>query len=80
LKVVLFMMMKHYGKGKRRMAIKSYKVELTTAIAVTLNNDEHTANNLWEVIVGKAKTQMIDQDLNDKTYVLKVVSEVTERE
>jgi len=74
------MMMKHYGKGKRRMAIKSYKVELTTAIAVTLNNDEHTANNLWEVIVGKAKTQMIDQDMNDKNYVLKVVSEVTEKE
>jgi hypothetical protein len=62
------------------MAIKSYKVELTTAIAVTLNNDEHTANNLWEVIVGKAKEQIIDQDLNDKDYVLKVVSEVTERE
>lgn len=62
------------------MAIKSYKVELTTAIAVTLNNDEHTANNLWEVIVGKAKEQMIDEDLNDKNYVLKVVSEVTERE
>jgi hypothetical protein len=62
------------------MAIKSYKVELTTAVAVTLNNDEHTANNLWEVIVGKAKEQIIDQDLNDKDYVLKVVSEVTERE
>lgn len=62
------------------MAIKSYKVELTTAIAVTLNNDEHTANNLWEVIVGKAREQIIDQDLNDKSYVLKVVSEVTERE
>jgi hypothetical protein len=62
------------------MAIKSYKVELTTAIAVTLNNDEHTANNLWEVIVGKAQAQINDQDLNDKKYVLKVVSEVTERE
>ncbi len=74
------MMMKHYGKGKRRMAIKSYKVELTTAIAVTIDNDEHTANNLWEVIVGKAKTQITNQDLNDRTYVLKVVSEVTERE
>lgn len=80
MKVVLFMMMKHYGKGKRRMAIKSYKVELTTAIAVTIDNDEHTANNLWEVIVGKAKTQITNQDLNDRTYVLKVVSEVTERE
>jgi len=62
------------------MAIKSYKVELTTAIAVTLNNDEHTANNLWEVIVGKAQDQINDLDLNDKNYVLKVVSEVTERE
>jgi len=62
------------------MAIKSYKVELTTAIAVTLNNDEHTANNLWEVIVGKAQEQINDQNLNDKKYVLKVVSEVTERE
>lgn len=62
------------------MAIKSYKVELTTAIAVTLNNDEHTANNLWEVIVGKAQEQINDQDLNNKNYVLKVVSEVTERE
>ena len=80
MKVVLFMMMKHYGKGKRRMAIKSYKVELTTAIAVTIDNDEHTANNLWEVIVGKAKTQITNQDLNDRTYVLMVVSEVTERE
>ena len=80
MKVVLFMMMKHYGKGKRRMAIKSYKVELTTAIAVTIDNDEHTANNLWEVIVGKAKTQITNHDLNDRTYVLKVVSEVTERE
>ena len=74
------MMMKHYGKGKRRMAIKSYKVELTTAIAVTLNNDEHNANNLWEVIVGKAQEQINDEDLNHKSYVLKVVSEVTERE
>ena len=62
------------------MAIKSYKVELTTAIAITLNNDEHTANNLWEVIVGKAQEQINDQNLNDKKYVLKVVSEVTERE
>ena len=62
------------------MAIKSYKVELTTAVAVTLDNDEHNSNDLWEVIVGKEKEQMIDQDLNDKNYVLKVVSEVTERE
>lgn len=62
------------------MAIKSYKVEVTTAIAVTIDNDEHTANNLWEVIIGRAKENLIDQDMNDKNYVLKVVSEVTERE
>jgi len=62
------------------MAIKSYKVEVTTAVAVTLDNDQHNANNLWEVIVGKAKEQLIEQDMNDKSYVLKVVSEVTERE
>jgi hypothetical protein len=61
------------------MAIKSYKVEVTTAVAVTLDNDQHNANNLWEVIVGKAKEQLIEQDMNDKSYVLKVVSEVTER-
>jgi hypothetical protein len=62
------------------MAIKSYKVEVTTAVAVTLDNDQHNANNLWEIIVGKAKEQLIEQDMNDKSYVLKVVSEVTERE
>jgi hypothetical protein len=79
-KWITFKTIQNYGKGKRRMAIKSYKVELTTAIAITLNNDEHTANNLWEVIVGKAQEQINDQNLNDKKYVLKVVSEVTERE
>lgn len=70
----------NYGKGKRRMAIKSYKVELTTAVAVTLNNKELSSNELWEVIIGRAKEQLIDQDMNDKSYVLKVVSEATEME
>ena len=58
--------------------IKSYKVELTTAVAVTLDAKEHKSNELWEVIIGKAKEQMIEQDMNDKSYVLKVVSEVSE--
>ncbi|CAB4166989.1 hypothetical protein UFOVP964_88 [uncultured Caudovirales phage] len=62
------------------MAIKSYKVELTTAVAVTLNNKELSSNELWEVIIGRAKEQLIDQDMNDKSYVLKVVSEATEME
>ena len=62
------------------MAIKSYKVELTTAVAVTLDTKEHTSNELWKVIIGKAKEQMIEQDMNDKNYVLQVVAEVTERE
>ena len=64
--------------GGINMAIKSYKVEATTAVAVTLDNDKHDSNNLWEVIIGKAKEQLIDHDMNDKNYVLKVVSEVTE--
>jgi hypothetical protein len=62
------------------MTIKSYKVELTTAVAVTLDTKEHTSNELWKVIIGKAKEQMIEQDMNDKNYVLQVVAEVTERE
>lgn len=60
------------------MAIKSYKVEATTAVAVTLNNNEHDSNEVWSVIVDKAREQLLDQDMNDKTYVLRVVSEVTE--
>lgn len=60
------------------MAVKSYKVEVTTAVAVTLDNDEHNSNELWSVIIGKAKEKLIDQDMNDKNYVLKVVAEVTE--
>lgn len=60
------------------MAVKSYKVEVTTAVAVTLDNDEHNSNELWSVIIGKAKAELLDQDMNDKNYVLKVVSEVTE--
>lgn len=60
------------------MAIKSYKVEATTAVAVTLDNDEHDSNEVWSVIIDKAKEQLIDHDMNDKKYVLKVVSEVTE--
>jgi len=60
------------------MAIKSYKVEATTAVAVTLDNNDHDSNEVWSVIVDKARAQLIDQDMNDKTYVLKVVSEVTE--
>ena len=62
------------------MTIKSYKVELTTAVAVTLDTKEHTSNELWKVIIGKAKEQMIEQDMNDKNYVLQVVAEVTETE
>lgn len=60
------------------MAIKSYKVEATTAVAVTLDNDEHDSNEVWSVIIDKAREQLIDNDMNDKKYVLKVVSEVTE--
>lgn len=60
------------------MAIKSYKIEATTAVAVTINNNEHDPNEVWEVIIGKAKEQLLEQDMNDKNYVLKVVSEVTE--
>lgn len=60
------------------MAIKSYKVEATTAVAVTLDNDEHDSNEVWSVIIDKAREQLIDHDMNDKKYVLKVVSEVTE--
>ena len=60
------------------MAIKSYKVEATTAVAVTLDNNDHDSNEVWSVIVDKARAQLIDQNMNDKTYVLKVVSEVTE--
>ena len=60
------------------MAIKSYKVEATTAVAVTLDSQEHSSNDLWQVIIGKAKEELIDQDMNDKTYVLKVVSEQKE--
>lgn len=60
------------------MAVKSYKVEVTTAVAVTLDNDEHNSNELWSVIIGKAKEHLLDNDMNDKNYVLKVVSEVTE--
>lgn len=60
------------------MAIKSYKVEATTAVAVTLNNNEHDPNEVWSVIIDKAREQLIDHDMNDKKYVLKVVSEVTE--
>jgi hypothetical protein len=60
------------------MAIKSYKVEATTAVAVTLENNEHDSNEVWSVIIDKAREQLIDQDMNDKNYVLKVVSEVTE--
>lgn len=60
------------------MAIKSYKVEATTAVAVTLDNDEHDSNEVWSVIIDKAKEQLIDHDMNDKKYVLKIVSEVTE--
>lgn len=62
------------------MAIKSYKVEATTAVAVTIDNNEHDSNEVWSVIVDKAREQLIDQDMNDKKYVLKVVSEVTESE
>jgi hypothetical protein len=64
--------------GGITMAIKSYKVEATTAVAVTLDNNDHDSNEVWSVIVDKARAQLIDQDMNDKTYVLKVVSEVTE--
>lgn len=60
------------------MAIKSYKVEATTAVVVTLNNDQHNSNDLWEVIIDKSKAELLDQDMNDKNYVLKVVSEITE--
>lgn len=60
------------------MTINSYKVEATTAVAVTINNNEHEKNELWEVIMNKAKEELIQQDMNDKTYVLKVVSEAKE--
>lgn len=60
------------------MSIKSYKVEATTAVAITLDTDEQDSNTLWEVIIGKAKQELIDQDMNGKTYVLKVVSKVDE--
>lgn len=60
------------------MAIKSYKIEATTAVVVTIDNDQHDSNNLWEVIIDKSKTELLEQDMNDKNYVLKVVSEITE--
>jgi hypothetical protein len=60
------------------MAIKSYKVELTTAVSVTIDDKEESPNSLWEVVVGKAQEIINDQDLNKKKYVLRVVAEQKE--
>ena len=62
----------------QKMAIKSYKVELTTAVSVTIDDKEDSHNSLWEVVVGKAQEIINDQDLNKKNYVLRVVAEQRE--
>lgn len=60
------------------MAIKSYKVELTTAVSVTVDDKEDTTNSLWEVVVGKAQDVINSQDMNKSNFVLRVVAEQRE--
>ena len=67
-------------KKKVTQAI-SYKLELTTDLSVTLDEQSLKEDKtFYEVVIDKAQEVMNDTDLNDKVYQVRVVSEVREGE
>ena len=59
----------------------SYKLELTTDLSVTLDQQSLKEDKtFYEVVMGKAQQVINDTDLNNKVFQVRVVSEVKEGE
>jgi hypothetical protein len=59
----------------------SYLLELTTKVPITLDEQSlKEGKSFYEVVLDKAHRVINTLDLNDRTYQVKVVSEVKEGE
>ena len=54
--------------------MKHYLVELTTEIAVVLDDKENT-DNLYQDIIDKTQYVMDNTDFNEQTYSVKVIAQ-----
>ena len=54
--------------------MKHYLVELTTEIAVVLDDKENT-DNLYQDIIDKTQLVMDNTDFNEQTYSVKVIAQ-----
>lgn len=58
------------------MANKHYLIELTTEIAVVVNDSEATeAKSVYQIVMDKVQEVMHLQDFNEKDYQVKVLGE-----
>lgn len=58
------------------MANKHYLIELTTEIAVVVNDSEATEDrSVYQVVMDKVQEVMHLQDFNEKDYQVKVLGE-----